>query len=886
MSAKFSNSDYEAAGAKIVDTEAVWKANVIAKVRAPQENKELNKHEVDLMANGGTLLSMIRPGENPELVEKLQTRKINSFAMDSIPRISRAQVFDVLSSMSNISGYKAVIESANHFGRFFTGQITAAGKVPPTKMMVIGGGVAGLASIATAKSMGAIVRAFDTRPAVKEQVESMGAEFLEMKGFELEEGAGGYAKTMSKEFLDAEMALFKKQAEEVDIIITTALIPGKPAPKLITKEMIDGMKDGSIIVDLAAEAGGNTEGCVPGSKVTIVGPKENGVTIIGYTDLPSRMPTQSSTLFANNVSKFLLSIKKDQGRFFLDMDDEVVRGSIIVKDGNLTWPPPKVEAPPAPPKKEVVEAAPIDQAQVNWTSSLSSALITSGAFGSIMGLGFVAPDYRFSQMVTTFGLSVVVGYNVVWGVTPALHSPLMSVTNAISGMTAVGGLTLIGGGYLPDTTSQMLATGAVIMSSVNIGGGFLITKRMLDMFKREGDAPEYIYLYGIPTAVVLTSYLGTLHLELATMNQAAMLVSGVSCITAIGCLASQKTARLGNAMGMMGVSTGVVSTLGALNPSPIVFAQMIGSLAIGGGIGLGITKRMGVTDMPQLVAAFHSFVGMAAALTAVAEWLHHPALNDPVAKTAVFAAAAIGSITFTGSVIAFAKLQGLMKSNPWNFPGRDLWNLTMAAGNMAAYAYFLQSSDPVEGLMAIGATSGLSGLLGLHMTGSVGGADMPVIITTLNSYSGWALCAEGFMLNNDLLTIVGALIGSSGAILSYIMCIAMNRSLPSVLLGGMGTASTGGGSAMKVSGIHTETTVDELAQNLVDARSVIIVPGYGLAVAKAQYAVADIVKDLTAKGIKVKFGIHPVAGRMPGQLNVLLAEAGVPYDVVEECRVS
>lgn len=399
--------------------------------------------------------------------------------MDCIPRISRAQVFDALSSMANVSGYRAVVEAANHFPRFFAGQITAAGKVPPAKILVIGGGVAGLAAIGQAKNMGAVVRAFDTRSAVKEQVESMGAEFLTINIKEEGGTTGGYSKEMSKEFIDAEMALFAKQCKEVDIVITTALIPGRKAPILITKDHIKSMKPGSVVVDLAAEAGGNIETIKPGEIYVW-----NDVTHIGLTDLSSRLPTQSSQLYANNISKLLLSMG-EKDHFNINLEDEVVRGSIILDKGNLMWPPPKPVGPPAAttpaPKQEEKKLV---KTPNPFGDTMKDALLISSGVGGILALGAAAPNPAFTAMLTTFGLSGIVGYHTVWGVTPALHSPLMSVTNAISGITAVGGLLLMNGGYYPTNTVEWLAASAAFVSFVNVFGGFVVTKRMLDMFKR------------------------------------------------------------------------------------------------------------------------------------------------------------------------------------------------------------------------------------------------------------------------------------------------------------------------------------------------------------------------------------------------------------------
>lgn len=404
--------------------------------------------------------------------------------MDQIPRTTRAQTFDALSSMANIAGYKAVITACENFGRFFTGQMTAAGKLPPAKILVIGGGVAGLSAIATAKSLGAIVRGFDTRPAVKEQVQSLGAEFLEVKGFsESGAGTGGYAKEMSPEFIEAEMKLFAKQCEEVDIIITTALIPGKPAPKLITEEMVKLMKPGSVIVDLAAETGGN---CALTKKDEIN--VYNGVKIIGFTDLPSRMAGQSSALYSNNISKFFQSMIDKENNFEINLKDEVVRGAIVTQDKELLWPnpnPPMLDAAKTSAPKVVAKSKAPEQTKFQKT--MKSALALSAGIVTSLGLGFACSNPAILTMASIFSLSVITGYFSVWGVSPALHTPLMSITNAISGITAVGGLLILGGGYLPGSFSHFLASIAVLISSVNIAGGFVVTKRMLDMFKRKTD---------------------------------------------------------------------------------------------------------------------------------------------------------------------------------------------------------------------------------------------------------------------------------------------------------------------------------------------------------------------------------------------------------------
>ena len=468
----FSDEAYRDAGCEVVDSaDGVWsQSDIIMKVRAPDDD------EAARLRSGQTLISFLWPAQNPELLKKLTDSGATAMAMDSVPRISRAQKMDALSSMANIAGYRAVVEAAQHFGRFFTGQITAAGKVPPAKVLVIGAGVAGLAAIGAAKSMGAIVRSFDTRPEVKEQVESMDAEFL-MLDFEDEDGSGegGYAKVMSEEFIKAEMELFAEQAKDVDIIITTALIPGKPAPRLITAEMVRSMKDGSVIVDLAAEQGGNCELTEPG-KVAHV----DGVSIIGYTDLPSRLAAQSSQLYATNLRHLLTDLTPEKdGNIVVDMDDEVIRGATVCKDGETTWPPPAPKLSAAPPARKP-EPAPIPKATEEKPSVMGPiiGMVVGGL--ALLGLGSVAPP-SFMAHFTVFVLACFVGYMVIWNVTPALHTPLMSVTNAISSIIIIGALLQISS---PDKVIMWIAAATVGITAVNIAGGFAVTRRMLEMFRK------------------------------------------------------------------------------------------------------------------------------------------------------------------------------------------------------------------------------------------------------------------------------------------------------------------------------------------------------------------------------------------------------------------
>ena len=470
--ANFSDAAYQAAGCSVVSTDEVWSdSDIILKVRGPEGD------EADRLRSGQTLISFLWPAQNPELLQNLTDKGVTALAMDSVPRISRAQKMDALSSMANIAGYRAVVEAAQHFGRFFTGQITAAGKVPPAKVLVIGAGVAGLAAIGAAKSMGAIVRSFDTRPEVKEQIESMDAEFL-MLDFEDDEdgsGEGGYAKVMSDEFIKAEMALFAEQAKDVDIIITTALIPGKPAPRLITAEMVESMKDGSVIVDLAAEQGGNCELTAPGEvKVT------NGVTIIGYTDLPSRLAAQSSQLYATNLRHILTDMTPEKdGQIVVDFEDEVIRGATVCKEGETTWPPPAPKLSAAPPKPAPApEPPPVVKEKKKSIAGPIIGMVIAGL--ALLGLGSVAPA-SFMAHFTVFVLACFVGYMVIWNVTAALHTPLMSVTNAISSIIVIGALLQISS---ENELVKWIAVGTVLITSVNIFGGFAVTRRMLEMFRK------------------------------------------------------------------------------------------------------------------------------------------------------------------------------------------------------------------------------------------------------------------------------------------------------------------------------------------------------------------------------------------------------------------
>ncbi|WP_425044984.1 Re/Si-specific NAD(P)(+) transhydrogenase subunit alpha [Primorskyibacter sp. S87] len=480
--AGFSDAAYTAAGVEIIKTAAgLWKASdIIAKVRQPNET------ELKRLTKEKTLISFFNPAGNEPGMEAAKAKGANVIAMEMVPRISRAQKMDALSSMANIAGYRAVIEAGNNFGRFFTGQITAAGKVPPAKVLVVGAGVAGLAAIGTSTSLGAITYAFDVRPEVAEQVESMGAEFVYLD-FEEEQqdgaSTGGYASVQSDEFREAQLAKFRELAPEVDIVITTALIPNREAPELWTKDMVEAMKPGSVIVDLAAEKGGNCKLTVADEKIVT----DNGVTIIGYTDFPSRMAAQSSSLYATNIRHMMADLTPEKdGQINHDMEDDVIRGATVTYQGDITFPPPppKVQAIAAQPKQEVKELTPEEKRaqEIAEFKAQTKQQVTLLAIGGalMLGVGLVAPA-SFMQHFIVFVLAVFVGFQVIWGVAHSLHTPLMAVTNAISSIIILGALMQMGSGSF---LVILLAALSVFMAGINIFGGFLVTRRMLAMFQK------------------------------------------------------------------------------------------------------------------------------------------------------------------------------------------------------------------------------------------------------------------------------------------------------------------------------------------------------------------------------------------------------------------
>ncbi len=485
--ANCSDDAYRAAGADIVaDAATLWaKSDIVFKVRGPGTD------EVKLLREGGTLISFIWPAQNPELMQQLAARKATVLAIDALPRVlSRAQKMDALTSQAGVAGYRAVIEAANAFGRFFNGQITAAGKVPPAKVFIAGAGVAGLAAIGTAAGLGAIVRANDTRAEVADQVVSLGGEFVKVDYEEEGSGGGGYAKVMSEGFQQAQREMYAKQAREVDVIITTALIPGKPAPRLITAEMVQSMKPGSVIVDMAAEQGGNCELTEPGKAVV-----KHGVTIIGYTDLVSRLAKQSSTLYSTNLFRLTEELcKAKDGAINVNMEDDAIRGLTVIKEGTVTWPAPpiKLAAPPPAAAKPAIAAPAAKGHGHGGGGAPASATRTAVMFGFaallfwLIGTG--APS-AFLAHFTVFVLACFVGYMVVWNVTPALHTPLMSVTNAISSIIAIGALVQISppladGMTRPESLIQGLAGLGIVLTAINMFGGFAVTQRMLAMFRK------------------------------------------------------------------------------------------------------------------------------------------------------------------------------------------------------------------------------------------------------------------------------------------------------------------------------------------------------------------------------------------------------------------
>ena len=611
--------------------------------------------------------------------------------------------------------------------------------------------------------------------------------------------------------------------------------------------------------------------------------------MLGSLSICPSILTPAFIQFANNIAKFVLSIgpqtTKEKGIFQIDLEDDAVQNMLISYAGEARWPDKiKPFSTPPPPKAQmeaVVVLTPEEKKALAEQEAregfLKNSLIASGAAAALVAFGLTADSPSAVSLLATFALAGLAGYQVVWGVAPALHSPLMAVTNAISGMTALGGMLLLAHGsqestsLVPDSPSHWLGAIATTLSFVNIAGGFLVSGKMLNLFRRPDDPEEFFAYYGVPIGIVLAG-LGAAAFgnigNLGFMSGSVAIASSILCISAIACLANQATARTGNVLGMTGVTLGLAATTAdmALAGASVTAFEQVGIMGgLGTTIGAVLASGVGPTELPQTVAAFHSLVGLAAMGGAAGEYLGSSSDELAVGTLAsIYLATLIGGVTFSGSIVAFGKLSGMMKSSPLQLPGRDQLNIGMIATCAVGMAAFLNPDlvgsiteiDPSGvGLASLGLVAVVSSVLGWHLTASIGGADMPVVITVLNSYSGWALVAEGFLLDNPLLAQVGALIGFSGAILTWIMCEAMGRNIVSVILGGAGTDNTAKvGPAVEIEGEITTASIDAVADALLEARNIIITPGYGLAVAQGQFAVADMAKKLKAKGKNVRFG--------------------------------
>lgn len=860
---------FKAVGCTVVSrTDVISKSELLFTVNPPPSA------ELDSM-KGKMLVSWVgrRLPDGSKYCEAATKSGVTLVDTTAVPRITIAQKMDVLSSQAKCAGHRAVLEGAYAFERFYSGEITAAGKYPPNQTMVLGVGVAGLAAMGTSKALGSIVRAWDVRD-VSDQVASMGGKWIKVDFKEDGAGSGGYAKESSEAFQQAQKEVFHQNCKEVDIIISTAAIPGRKSPVLIEEYMVKDMKPGSVIIDLAAAGGGNCDVTRAGEKYVT----ENGVTVIGYTDLSSRMGAQASAMYATNMLNMVSHISGKEGApaFMPKVDaalasadgDIIVRSIVCCKDGKEVVAPPPPE--PTPVKKKEVRAVKAKDLPDPARDAMVSAGVVAGGCGVLIASSVGAAP-AFMTLLNTFGLAGAAGYQVVWGVSHSLHTPLMAVTNAISGLTAAGGLMLMGQGGGP--LAQGLAQAAVAISTVNIAGGFLVTKRMLDLFQKPGEANHY-NKFLLPAGILVAApWLAP------SAIPSVGTASGLLCIGAIGGLASQKTAQAGLSLGAAGVAGAVSATMYGMPTTELASAGAL--MAGGSAVGLGVGQSVSPMALPQTVAAFHALVGAAAVVTCLASYSIHP-MAGAGHKVAEMLGNCIGSITFTGSLVAFGKLNGNLSSKPFNLPMKNQLNMGGGALQLAMLALFCGNPDVGTGTALMYATTALSSVLGVHLVGSVGGGDMPCCVTVLNSYSGWALVAEGFLLQSQTLTVVGSLIGFSGAILTKIMCDAMNRDIFNVIFGGMSTAPPKKVGEAEAPKEHQETNSEAVSNLLLDSKEVMIVPGYGMAVSQAQRAVADIANTLRDKDINCRFSIHPVAGRMPGQMNVLLAEAGVPYEWVLE----
>jgi len=866
--AGFSNEAYTAKGCRIMSrSDVIRRSQVLFQIECPVNDLP--------QLRGKTLISWIGrlQDKGKDLVEKANASGVTLLDVTAVPRITIAQKLDVLSSQAKVAGHRAVIEATHAFGRFHTAEMTAAGKYPPSQTFVLGCGVAGLAAIGTSKALGSVVRAWDVRD-VSDQVHSMGAKWVSVDFKEDGAGQGGYAKESSDAFKKFQQETFKRVLSEVDIAISTAAIPGRPSPLLITKDAVASMKPGSVIIDLAAVGGGNCELTRLNEAFTT----ENGVTIIGYADMPARMANQASAMYAQNMCNLLRHVHgKGKAAAFLpnlqaaltegEKGDIVARSIVCCKDGKLVKMPPPPQPTPTKPKAEVKgkdkTAAPVDPLK---SAAVAAFVLTVGVC-CMLGLG----EGVKTSLLTTFLLAGAAGYQAVWGVAHSLHTPLMSVTNAISGMTAVGGLILME--KTDSSEAYILAVLALVVSAVNIIGGFVVSQRMLNLFKKPGEK-DYSAMMLVPGLVFVIVVLTR-----PELLKAVSTVSALLCVSAIGALAAMSTANAGCKFGMLGVFGAMISTMVGLSESNLIFASIM--FVIGGSFGLVMGLRVSPIALPQTVAAFHSLVGLAAMCTSIGSFVNNPVAGASMENVAAIFGDFIGGVTLTGSLIAFGKLNGNLGSKPLDLPGKNYLNLSGLFLFFALIYVFLTSGDGIFGELLLWVVAALACAMGLHLVGSVGGGDMPVCITVLNSYSGWALVAEGFLLNSSVLTIVGSLIGFSGAILTKIMCDAMNRDIFNVLFGGMNNAPVAKGADTGPKE-HMETSVAATADMICNAKEVLVVPGYGMAMARAQTAMGELATSLRKHNINMKFGVHPVAGRMPGQMNVLLAEAGVPHEWVLE----
>jgi NAD(P) transhydrogenase alpha subunit len=716
-------------------------------------------------APGTTLIELHLAGAEPELMQQLAAKKATVLAIDCLPRqLSRAQKMDALTSMAGISGYRAVIEAANAFGRFFNGQVTAAGKIPPAKVFIAGAGVAGLAAIGTAANLGAIVRANDTRAEVADQVVSLGGEFVKVDYEEEGSGGGGYAKVMSEGFQQAQREMYAKQAREVDIIITTALIPGKPAPKLITAEMVQTMKPGSVIVDMAAEQGGNCELTVPGEAVV-----RHGVTIIGYTDLASRLAKQSSTLYSNNLLRLTEELcKTKDGTINVNFEDDAIRGLTVIKDGEVTWPapPPKLPAHRRSPAAAAArpEERPRPRRRERAHVGRQSLAIVFGVGALLFWL--VGRSRRPAFLGALHGVRARLLRRLHGRVERhalAAHAADERDQRDLEhhrGRRAGAGGAAAGRRHRPARRADPRPRGLRARADRRQH-----VRRLRRHASHARDVPQVRGSHGMSANLATVAYIG----------------AAILFILSLGGLSNPETARRGNLYGMVGMTIAVLATVFGPRVTAAGIPYIVGALLVGGAIGLYAAKKVQMTQMPELVALMHSLVGLAACLVGFASYIDTSVVYEGAEKAIheveIYIGILIGAVTFSGSIIAFGKLSGKIGGKPLLLPARHWLNL---AGLLVVIWFggaFVQAHDVADaGMTPLLVMTVIALLFGIHMVMAIGGADMPVVVSMLNSYSGWAAAATGFMLSNDLLIVTGALVGSSGAILSYIMCRAMNRS--------------------------------------------------------------------------------------------------------------